>query len=399
MKNTFKKFAAVATALAMIFALASQAFAADLGNTTAPLRFNEDSTFKIMHVTDTHLEYYNLEESVWLISDACDKEKPDLIALTGDIAMSDDKEEMLACIDALMSVFEEREIPVAVTLGNHDPETPNFTSEELMKVYNSYSCSISVDEGDALTGCGTYNVPILASKSDDVKFNLWFFDSGSSDGEGHYSNVPADQVEWYKETSAKLERDCGGKVSSLVFQHIIVPEIYDALEKHDSKVAYSFEHIYNENEFYSFSPDYENHGVLNETPCPGYYNHGEFEAMVERGDVLGMFSGHDHTNAFSVKYKGINITNSLSTRYNGDAFSSTYGYRMIILDENDTSKYETYSVHWYDYFTLSDLFDAADSYGRSLTAKLLFLGFLQKSADGFALKFIYAFTGRQVSYE
>lgn len=399
MRNTVKKIAALAMVFALVFAFTAQTFAVNIDNTAAPLRFNEDSSFKIMHVTDTHLEYYNLEDSVWLIADACDREQPDLIALTGDIAMSDDKEEMLACIDALMSVFEERNIPVAVTLGNHDPETPHFTSEELMAVYNSYPCSISIDEGEALTGCGTYNVPILSSKNDEIKFNLWFFDSGSSDGEGHYSNVPADQVEWYKEASKKLENNCGKKVNSLVFQHIIVPEIYDALEKHNSKIPYAYKHIYNENEFYSFNPDYENHGALRETPCPGYYNHGEFDAMVERGDVLAMFSGHDHTNAFSVKYKGINITNSLSTRYNGDAFSSQYGYRMIVLDEKDSSKYETYVVHWYDYFTLSDLFDADDSLGRNLTAKILFLGFLQKTAQNIAYKFIRIFSGRQVNYE
>ena len=57
-------------------------------------------------------------------------------------------------------------------------------------------------------------------------------------------------------------------------------------------------------------------------------------AMVERGDVLAMFTGHDHSNAFGVKYQGIDIVNSLSTRYNGDAYSTQYGYRVIELDEN-----------------------------------------------------------------
>ncbi len=120
--------------------------------------------------------------------------------------------------------------------------------------------------------------------------------------------------------------------------------------------------------------------------------------MVERGDVIGMFSGHDHTNAFSVKYKGISITNSSGTRYNGDAFSSQYGCRMIVLDEKDTSKYETYVVHWYDYFTLSDFFNAENNFSRDLSAEILFLGFLQKTAQSIAYNFIRIFTGRQVWY-
>ena len=41
-----------------------------------------------------------------------------------------------------------------------------------------------------------------------------------------------EQIEWYKETSAKLKEENGGEtVNSLVFQHIIVPEIYDVLAK------------------------------------------------------------------------------------------------------------------------------------------------------------------------
>jgi hypothetical protein len=42
--------------------------------------------------------------------------------------------------------------------------------------------------------------------------------------------------------------------------------------------------------------------------------------------------------------------NSLSSRYNGDRFSTQYGYRIIEIDENDTSVYETRAVHWYEVF-------------------------------------------------
>ncbi len=400
MKKSFKNVLSIFISFVICLSFAFGSFAA-YTNTAQAQRFSDDGTFRIMHITDTHLEYYNLEASVYLIASACDREKPDMVALTGDIAMSDDKEEMVECIDRLMTVFEERNIPVAVCFGNHDIETKSFTDpSELMALYNSYSCSISVDEGDILTGCGTYNVPVLASDSDEMKFNIWVFDSGSSDGEGHYSNVPADQVEWYKTMSESIEQE-NGKVYSLAFQHVIVPEIYDALEKHTSPRAYAFERIYVEGEYYSFSPEFENHGVLNEMPCPGYYNHGQFAAMVDRGDVMGIFTGHDHTNAFSVKYQGINITNSLSTRYNGDSFSSQYGYRIIDINEADTSTYETRVVHWYDYFTLGDVFALSrsdDDYGAKLAFDIVFKGFFQKYADKLATTFVFVFTGRQCAY-
>ena len=55
--------------------------------------------------------------------------------------------------------------------------------------------------------------------------------------------------EWYKEKSIEVEERYGKKINSLVFQHIIVPEIYDALEKVGFWVPYAFKHIYNKDEY------------------------------------------------------------------------------------------------------------------------------------------------------
>ena len=103
-----------------------------------------------------------------------------------------------------------------------------MSREELMAYYNTFSCSVSVDDGEVLSGCGTYNIPVLSSDGNNVKFNLWVFDSGDYDEEGRYSCVKPDQIEWYKQTSDKLKAENNGEVvNSLVFQHIIVGEIYD----------------------------------------------------------------------------------------------------------------------------------------------------------------------------
>ena len=98
-----------------------------------------------------------------------------------------------------------------------------------------------------------------------------------------------------------------------------------------------------------------NFGVLKEPPCCGAINHGQFDAIVERGDCLAVFSGHDHTNAFGVKYKGVDIVNSLSTRYQDDCFSTQYGYRIIDVDENNTSVYTSKVVHWYNIYKPENL--------------------------------------------
>ncbi len=376
----------------MIFAGADDAL------TAKPLYFNKDGSFRILHITDTHLSADNARESVRLIALACDTEKPDLIMLTGDIAAQDTLEETKKYADELMSVFESRGIPVAVTFGNHDSENGAYTREEVMALFNSFSCSVSIDDGDALTGCGTYLVPVYSSDTGELKFNLWVFDSGDYDSENHYANTAEDQVEWYREKSSEIERQSGKKIYSLAFQHIIVPEIYDALEKTNIKGAFTYKRIYFEDEYYRFAKDAENYGMFHEMPCPGYYNHGQFAAMAERGDVLAIFTGHDHTNAFGVKYKGIDIVNSLSTRYNGDAFSTQYGYRVIDLDESACDKYKTRVVRWYDFVNSKEVKSQAEKEDSGLFAEIRFFGFFEKAFTDISVFVVELFTGRTVRY-
>lgn len=378
---------------------------ADAQNETdKTIKFGSDGKLKILHIPDTHLKHnHNLEPTIWMVERACDAEKPDIVMLTGDIVLNcENADDTKRLINALMNVFDSRNIPVAVTFGNHDSEQGAMSREDLMAYYNTFSCSVSVDDGDALSGCGTYNIPVLSSDGKEVKFNLWVFDSGDYDEEGRYSCVQPDQIEWYKETSDKLKKENNGKpVNSLVFQHIIVGEIYDALQKSDSWKSYAYKHLYNEDEYYMFDPDRVNYGTIRETPCPGYSNYGQFDAMTEKGDVLAMFTGHDHTNAFAVEYKGIDIVNSLSTRYIGLFHSTQCGYRVIEVDENDTSEYETRVVRMfdiYDFETVKEEKQNGDKFTYKMAREFAVKGKVQKFATVVYGNFIEFVTGRQVTY-
>ncbi|MBR6531811.1 MAG: metallophosphoesterase [Clostridia bacterium] len=398
-----KRLISILMAVIIMASIPVTGFAAENETTQNVLQFGKDGKFSIMHITDTHLDSDNVDDSVWLIAKACDKEKPDLVVVTGDNVLNcEDPNETKSYIDKLMAVFEERSIPTAITFGNHDSETGAMSREELMAYYNTYSCSVSVDDGEALSGCGTYNLPIMSSDGSKVKFNVWVFDSNDYDDEGHYGYVKADQVDWYKAKSDELKAANGGEVVySIAFQHIIVADVYEALKKTDRKRLFSYSHMYNKNEYYMFDPDRVNHGTLTETPCSGYYNDGQFSAMVEKGDVLGIFTGHDHSNAFGVEYKGIEIGNTVSSRYNRDAFSSQYGYRMFEIDEKDTSKYTTRCEHWFDMFDTDDitaLRKAGDDYGYKLALDVSFRGFFKKLTMKLGRSIVSVFSGRQISY-
>lgn len=380
---------------------------ADTQNETdKTIRFDKNGKLKILHIADTHLNYdKHFDASIWVIAEACDVEKPDLVVLTGDNTHpNEDPEKTKKLINALMNIFESRKIPVAVTFGNHDSEGGPMTREDIMEYYQTFSCVISTDNSENFKNCATFNVPVLASDSDKVNFNLWVFDSGDYDEDEprHYDRVRTEQIEWYKKTAAKLKKENGGKtVNSVAFQHIIVPEIYDVLKKSDSKQPYAIKHIYNEEEFYMFDSEQVNYGTLNEKPCPGYYNDGQFDALVETGDVLAMFTGHDHTNAFGVRNQNIDIYTSPMTRYKGLAYTTQYGYRVVEIDEKDTSTYETRVERLYDVFDFSYIKtakDNGDKYSTRIAFELAVKGTVQEGFMKVYQSVVELITGRQVTY-
>lgn len=371
-------------------------------NTARAIKFNSDGKLKIMHITDTHMEDENINYTLVLIARACDNEKPHIAIVTGDNVLNyDDSEKTKAYISRFMKIFSDRNIPVAITFGNHDSEVGPMSRRELMEFYNTFDCSVTYDNGKELAENGTYNIPVLSSDGKVMKYNLWVFDSGDYDDKGHYGCVSAKDVEWYKKKSDLITEENGKKIYSLAFQHIIVPEVYDVLKKVNKHKLYSFSHMYNKNDFYMFDPKQVNFGTLNETPCCGFPNYGQFDAMVEKGDVLGIFTGHDHTNAFGVKCKGIDIVNSLSTRFNGDRFSTMYGYRIIEVDENDTSRYTSYNERWYNMYSKKDIKElkaTADAFTVKTAVAVTRKGKNQKLFTKIGRGFTKLFTGRKVTY-
>jgi len=187
-----------------------------------------------------------------------------------------------------------------------------------------------------------------------MAFNLWMIDSGAYDSEGHYACVTKEQIAWYVNKSNALKALNGGKVvHSLMFQHIIVPEIYDALLEVNSLTPLAVKRIY-DNRYYVLNPANTNAGRLGEYPCPPYYNNGQFDAVVNRGDVLAMFFGHDHSNTFNVTYKGVDLVATPKTNFEGIS-GIDHGARIITINEADTSKYETKLVPFSSLYTNDNL--------------------------------------------
>ncbi|MCR4615530.1 MAG: metallophosphoesterase family protein [Clostridiales bacterium] len=359
-----KKKLTLITSVMLVFALLMGTFSMSVSAKSGvdkTLKFGSDGKFTILQFADIQDGPILKPITRDLIKEAIKRVQPDLIVLTGDNISGGtchwglkplEKLLVASAIDDFMSIFEEAGIPTAMVFGNHDGEC-FVTKEEQMAIYNKYSCSLGVDDGDALYGCGTYNLPILSSDGRRTAYNLWMIDSNmyEYDADGNrlgYDYVHQDQLDWYVKTGNELKAANGGQtVPSIVFQHIVVPEIWDALLEVPEGTDGAIE---NGGKYYTLDPQITVSGsVLHESPCPPYTNGGQFDVMKNQGDVVAMIFGHDHVNSYSINYHGIDLICTAGAGFSSYGDDSR-GVRVIELDENDLSTYSTHTETFLDYF-------------------------------------------------
>ncbi|MBQ6267080.1 MAG: metallophosphoesterase family protein [Clostridia bacterium] len=351
-----KKCVSILLCVVLILSCAAvSAFAKTSEEADTHLQYGKDGKFRIMQISDIQ-DYFPLKTITRrVLNQALDTYPVDLIVLTGDNIASSTlvKPYAALAINEFMSVFERRGIPVAMVFGNHDDENTTANKAYQMSVYEKYSCFIGcAGEDFGESNLGTYYVPIYSSTDKNAMVsNIWMIDSGTYNNEndlGGYGCVTKKQIDWYKSASEKLERENGKKIPSLMFQHIVVPEIWDALVAHDTQVEGSVEHG---GKYYTLTADAK--GTLGETPCPPNYTNGQFDAVVERGDVMAMFFGHDHVNSYEISYRGVDLVNTTGVGFRSYN-SIEEGVRLITLDESAPDTYETETVTYFDLFDRND---------------------------------------------
>ncbi len=354
-----KKILSILLAVILAFGIFMPAFAES--NASEKLQFDKDGNFRIMQIADIQDGTVLTPATKTFLREVVIDAQPDLIVLTGDNISAGsasigikaiDLQLVKRGIDNYMSVFEEIGIPVAVVFGNHDAEEI-VTKEEQMEFYTAYDCCIAVDEGEALYGCGTYNVPVYSSAdASKVAYNLWMIDSNMYDEDG-YDHVHKDQIDWYIRTSNELKAQNGGKaVPSMMFQHIVVKEIYDIISEIPATEKDKLECVEDNGKYYAFNSENYVTGELNEMPCPPSKNGGQFEAVRNQGDVVAMFFGHDHKNSYVVNYQGVDLVNTPGAGF-GSYGDHGRGVRIIDINEN-TTDYKTSVITYLDFYADSN---------------------------------------------
>lgn len=268
---------------------AGRTFAAD-----APSQphFRPDGRFKIVQFTDVHWngDTNNAPKSAAVMTAVLDAEKPDLVALTGDIVTTTDGPNEKW--NALLAPIVERKIPWAAVMGNHDDEKHGMKRRDLVNYLSTLPYSLVQGGPEALGGTGNYVVTV-AGASGKPAAALYFIDSRA------YPTIPAvkndprvpsrygwisfDQILWYREASRQLRAVSGSApLPALAFFHIPLPE-------YDNTILFKRGLI----------------GTRKEGINCAALNTGLFAALLEEGDVMGVFVGHDHSNDYAGSLFGI----------------------------------------------------------------------------------------------
>lgn len=275
----------------------------------APLKF-KDGRFKIVQFNDTQDDHLTDRRTIEFMEKVLDDEKPGFALINGDAIAGGPKttEQAFQAMNNVVLPMEERKIPWAITFGNHDEDSTEedgtkATEAALLEFVLQYKYNLNVAD-DPVYGESNVCLPVADSSGKTTKFGIWLLDSGryigdELAGQPTYDYIRPDQIQWYRSRSEELEKQAGQKVYGLMFFHIPTFEHRDMW----------FGGPYN-NDAIKHGQAVKRHGikgVKNEDVYVGAFNSGIYAAVRERGDVLGIYCGHDHINSFNGNYFGVEL--------------------------------------------------------------------------------------------
>lgn len=269
---------------------------------TPRLRFRPDGTFTIVQFTDVHWQNGEPfdQQSRALMAGVLDQEQPDLVLFTGDLIEGDKCRDPRESYRQATAAVVERQIPWAAVFGNHDDEG-SATRADLMAAQQQLPFCLSEPGPAEIAGVGNYVLRVADPRSSEVAALLYCLDSGAYAPRhlGRYGWIERSQIAWYLQQSAALQAQ-HGPVPALAFFHIPLPEYNEVWDFHTC-TGHKFEGI-----------------------CCPQLNSGFFQALAERGEVLGTFVGHDHVNDFCGELHGIRLCYGRASGY------GNYGHELFL---------------------------------------------------------------------
>ena len=310
----------------------------------------KDSKFKIMQIADVQDTENVSPDTLQLIEQALDSEKPDLVVFSVDQVKGyavnfkfDGEKRIKTAITGIVSPVAERGIPFTLCFGNHD-DNPAFSKNEQLDFYRSFSGCLAFDTDEKIKGVANHYLTVKGNDGKD-KLILYFLDTNGSLSVGGYDCLDKNQLDWYRKIRDKIENENGKQIPGIVFQHIPPVEIFSLLKPVKKNEKGAVESYRNFKGFYKLDFNRVNKdGFMRESPAVPDTDMHELDVFKEKGDVLGVYFGHDHNNSFHGKVNGIDLGYTQGCGFNVYGPGLDRGVRVFVFDENDIGNYKTYTV-------------------------------------------------------
>lgn len=309
------------------------------------LRFRKDGTFTVLQFADVQENPFLNPDTFAFMNAVLDKVKPDFVVYTGDQLKSYalsflGPNRRSAEENVLRKVLEpvtERGIPFTAVFGNHD-EASDFSKEEQYAFYKKLG--MVGDEWEGVSGRCNFNIEVLSNDSTPL-LRFILFDSGSKLPDGSTAYVTPEQIDRYR-----MIRDSSPLIPTLAFQHIPIPETYLLAKELTKKQKGSYRGAGSrKRKFYCLPKELiEAGGFMKENFAAPDHNSGEFAAFKEKGEVKGVFFGHDHSNSFVGELDGIKIGYTQGCGFDCYGPGGLRGVRVFEFSEDDPANFKTYTV-------------------------------------------------------
>lgn len=268
-----------------------------------------------------------------LINTALERTQPDMVVYSGDQIwgkknFKGNKNEVKRVLEELTAPVSERNIPFAICFGNHDRQV-GVSNEEQFEIYKTLKCFVG-ESAPNIDGVGNQCIEIV--DGDEIKYLLYLIDSNSNLKLG-YDNVHENQIQWYRDTRDSYEEKLGHLVPSVVIQHIPVCEVFELLNQVKKSVKGSVRGFRTHDaEYFVLNRDkVGKNDFMKESPADPQVNSGEFDALKEKGEVKGLYFGHDHNNSFHGDIDGIDVGYTQGAGFNVYGPGLDRGVRVIDL--------------------------------------------------------------------
>lgn len=301
--------------------------------------------FRILQLSDIQEIVNTSPDTINLTRELIATTQPDLIVLTGDqikgygitMQKGDSQTNAALTLSNILAPIAQSGIPFTAVFGNHDV-FGNADEEFQWRCYKLYDNFVGNNyDFDVL--------PVYSEDENEINFCIYTFDSGLKKN-GKYSPVKDELVKKYITQRDEYKEKYNKYIPALAFQHIPPADIYDCLEIADKNTKGALQGAGKFSDNYYILPSYAKNDrtFMGENAASPDEKGLQVAALEEKGDVLGLFFGHDHNNSFVVKHENLDLGYTQGLGFNIYGPGKNRGGRIFDIDENSPQKYSTFTV-------------------------------------------------------